>query len=240
MAINPLLPIFDPKQFVNKEGEILIPKYQQGNPRNYRLDLSNGVLNLEGRELVTKSGASFKVIPVAFRCLQHGLFGKEEKKWCEVYFINQLGHLSMFMFHGYSVQNLSQAIRDLFYQDRNLCEVVWNVNLKHKENKENQKYYMATFTFDPVKQDDLVILKGLQQNIISKHHHIYRSDTADCRTLFSENWSDGKVPTVAEIEEEVQRQQGLLKSFATKEEKAAMTQAEKATTSNKGKQTKAA
>lgn len=216
-----LLPIFDPKNFVKEGGEILLPRYRTGDPRNYRLDLGNGVLNLEGREQVSKPGESIKVIPIAFRCLEHGLFGQEVKKWCEVYFINHLGHLSMFMFHGYSVGNLSQATRDLYYQERSLCEVVWNIKLEQKINKEGQKYYMADFTFDPVDGEGLTILKNLQEGIINTYYHIYRSDTADTKTLFSENWSDGKVPTTKEVAAEEQRRNGLLKEFATKEEKTA-------------------
>jgi len=233
-----LLPIFEPQQFI-KGDEILIPRYRQGDPRNYRLDLGKGVLNLEGRKPVTKSGEPIKVIPVAFRCLEHGLFGQELKKWCEVYFINHLGHLSMFMFHGYSVANLSQAARDLFYEDCSLCEVVWTVKLEQKVNKEGQKYYMADFLFEAVKEEDLVILKGLQKNIISKYSHIYRGDTADCKTLHSENWSDGKEPTAEEIEQEAERQKGLLQAFATKEEKAAQ-QAKGAENKKPMKQTQAA
>ena len=225
-----LLPISDPKQFVKEGGEILLPRYRTGDPRNYRLDLGNGVLNLEGREQVSKPGESIKVIPIAFRCLEHGLFGQEVKKWCEVYFINELGHLSVFLFHGYSVANLSQATRDLYYQERSLCEVVWNIKLEQKVNKEGQKYYMADFTFDPINDEGLTILKNLQEGIINTYYHIYRSDTADTKTLFAENWSDGKVPTKQELAADQQRQQGLLKEFATKEEKAAIQQAAKTTT----------
>ena len=225
-----LLPISDPKQFVKEGGEILLPRYRTGDPRNYRLDLGNGVLNLEGRDHVTKPGESFKVIPIAFRCLEHGLFAKEVKKWCEVYFINEAGHLSVFLFHGYSVDNLSRATRDLFYQERSLCEVVWTVKLVSKTNKDKQSYFIADFDFEPMDEADLLVLKNLREGIINTYYHIYRSDTADTKTLFAENWSDGKVPTAQELAAEQQRQQDLLKEFATKEEKAAIQQAAKTTT----------
>ena len=94
---------------------------------------------------------------------------------------------------------------------------------------------MADFTFDAVNGEGLTILKNLQEGIINTYHHIYRSDTADTKTLFSENWSDGKVPTAKEIEAEKQRQAGLLKAFATPEEKATMKQVEKVTVSKEKK-----
>ena len=203
-----LLPISDIQQSENLE---LL--YLPGNPRSYRLDLSKGALNLEGREQVTKPGEAFLVIPVAFRCLVDGLFGQPRKKWCEVYFVNREGHLSVFMFHGFSVQNLSEASRDLFYERKNLCEVRWNVRLDKKTNKEGAPYFMAFFEFEPLGPADLERHRALVAEILDQHFHIFRSDTMDAKTLFSENYSTSLEPTPVEIEAEKDRRSALLAEF---------------------------
>ena len=211
-----LLPISDIKKLEN-----LDIRYMPGNPRSYRLDLGKGVLNLEGREQVTKPGETFKVIPIAFRCLQDGLFGQPEKKWCEVYFVNEDGHIGVFMFHGFSVQNLSEAARDLFYEKRGLCEVQWTVKLEKKVNKQNQPYYMAFFDFKPLAEKELEKQRLLIQDIEATYFHIYRSDTMEAKTLFAENYSTHLEPTRAEIEAEKERETALLTEFTPKEERKA-------------------
>jgi hypothetical protein len=200
-----------------KQIEKIELRYMPGNPRSYRLDLGKGVLNLEGREQVTKPGAAFQVVPVAFRCLEDGLFGQERKRWCEVYFINESGHLSVFMFHGFSVQNLSEAARDLFYEDKSLCDVLWDVKLEKKTNKDNQPYYMAFFEFTPLEPEELQNHKALIEHIESTYYHIYRGDTIDAKTLFSQNYSTHLEPTRAEIEAEKASKEALLAEFPVKE-----------------------
>jgi hypothetical protein len=206
--MNNLHPITAIKQIENTPI-----RYMPGNPRSYRLDLGKGVLNLEGREQVTKPGAAFKVVPVAFRCLEDGLFGQERKRWCEVYFINESGHLSVFMFHGFSVQNLSEAARDLFYEDKSLCDVLWEVKLEKKTNKDQQSYYMAFFEFTPLEPEELQKHKDLIEYIETTYYHIYRGDTIDAKTLYSQNYSTHLEPTRAEIEADKERQSALLAEF---------------------------
>ena len=201
-----------------KKLEKIEIRYMPGNPRSYRLDLGKGVLNLEGREQVTKPGAAFQVVPVAFRCLEDGLFGQDRKKWCEVYFINEAGHLSVFMFHGFSVQNLSESARDLFYQNKGLCEVLWDVRLDKKTNKEGAAYYMAFFDFTPLKEEELKKHQALIDDIEATYFHIYRSDTMDAKTLYSQNYSTHLELTRAEIEAERERQSALLAEFPINEQ----------------------
>ncbi|MCF8245529.1 MAG: hypothetical protein K9J37_13645 [Saprospiraceae bacterium] len=201
-----------------KKLEKIEIRYMPGNPRSYRLDLGKGVLNLEGREQVTKPGADFQVVPVAFRCLEDGLFGQDRKKWCEVYFINESGHLSVFMFHGYSVQNLSESARDLFYENKGLCEVLWDVKLVKKATKEDKPYYMAFFDFTPLKEEELKKHQALIDDIEATYFHIYRSDTMEAKTLYSQNYSTHLEPTRAEIEAEKERQSALIAEFSDKEQ----------------------
>lgn len=177
-------------------------RYMPGNPRNYRLDLGKGALNLEGKEPVTKPGASFQVVPIAFRCLEAGLFGQPQKKWCEVYFLNEAGHVCMFMFHGFSVQNLSESARDLFYEKKGLCEVRWNVRLEQKMNEAGAKYYMAFFDFEPLSDKELELHAAKIADTVATYSHLYRADTMESKTLFHENYSTHEEPTKAELEAE--------------------------------------
>ena len=210
----------NPVTDINKLANLEI-RYMPGNPRSYRLDLGKGALNLEGREQVTKPGETFKVVPVAFRCLEDGLFGQDKKKWCEVYFINEAGHLCVFMFHGYSVQNLSEAARDLFYENKGLCEVAWSVKLEKKTNKDNQPYFMAFFDFEPLPKKDLEKHKAVIVDIEATYFHIYRSDTVEAKTLFSENYSTCLEPTRAEIEAGKEAKRRLLEEFTPQQKQAA-------------------
>ncbi len=183
------MPISDPAKFIGKEGEIITPRYIVGEPRDYRLNLGNGVLTLGGGKQVTEPKASFKVLPIATRCIEGALFGQPAKKWFEVYFINEAGHICQFMFHGFSVDNLNRASKELRYDETKLCEVVWTVRLVEKTNQaQKSTYYMAEFSFEEVKAEDLPTLKALQNNIKEEYQQIYRQATKGAKTLYSENW----------------------------------------------------
>ena len=120
---NRLMPISDPSKFVGKAGEIITPRYIIGEPRDYRLNLGNGVLTLGGGKQVTEPKASFKVLPIAVRAIEGALFGQPAKKWFEVYFINEANHLCQFMFHGFSVDNLNRASKGLIYDEPNFVKL---------------------------------------------------------------------------------------------------------------------
>ena len=209
-----LMPISDTKSI--EKMKIL---YMPGNPRSYRLDLGKGALNLEGKNQVTRPGIPFKVIPIAFRCLQDGLFGQPQKKWCEVYFLNELGNVCVFMFHGFSVDNLSEAARELFYENCKLTEAVWTIRLEKKVNREAKSYYMAFFDFEPLKPKELEAHKNIIEQIESDYFHIYRADTMEAKTIFLENYSTHLEPTRAELEAEKVKQEALLREFESKEER---------------------
>jgi|GEM_PF-1618185 len=223
---NRLMPISDPAKFIGANGEIMTPRYIVGEPRDYRLNLGNGVLTLGGGKQVTEPKASFKVLPIATRCLEGTLFGQPAKKWFEVYFINEAGHLGQFMFHGFSVDNLNRASKELRYDETKLCEVVWTVRLVEKTNQaQKSTYYMAEFSFEEVKAEDLPTLKALQNNIREEYQHIYRQSTRGAKTLYAENYSDGTEtpkPALAEqaAKEEVLELEKIAETKATAKPKA--------------------
>ena len=136
------------------------------------------------------------------------------------------------MFHGFSVDNLNRNSKELRYDETNLCEVVWNVKLKEMMNKATEKiYYMAEFSFEEVKAEDLATLKAVQQNINEAHGAIYRQDTRGAKTLYSENWGVNEKTGTADIaesvaKEEVVEQETEGKSKATPKAKAETTKKE--------------
>ena len=226
------MPISDPTKFIGENGEIITPKYIVGEPRDYRLNLTKGVLTLSDGKQVTEPQASFKVLPISVRGLEGAIFGQSTKNWFEVYFINEANQLCLFMFHGFSVDNLNRNSKELRYDETNLCEVVWNVQLKEMTNKATKKiYYMAEFSFEEVKAEDLATLKSVRQNIKEAHGAIYRQDTRGAKTLYSENWGANEKTGTAAIAESVATEEAVEleteeKSKATPKTKAKTTKKE--------------
>lgn len=202
------MPIAEVAKFIGENGEIITPKYIVGEPRDYRLNLGNGVLTLGGGKQVTEPKASFKVLPVAVRGLEGAIFGQPAKNWFEVYFINGANQLGLFMFHGFSVDNLNKSSKELRYDETKLCEVIWNIRLVEKTNKATKStYYMAEFSFEEVKVEDLATLKALQENIREEYGSIYRQDTKGAKTLYSENWSAIEKVGAATIAESIAKEE---------------------------------
>ncbi len=215
---NRLMPISDLAKFIGENGEIITPRYIVGEPRDYRLNLGNGVLTLGGGKQVTEPKASFKVLPIAVRGLQGAIFGQSDKNWFEVYFINEANQLCLFMFHGFSVDNLNKSSKELRYDDTKLCEVIWNVRLKEMTNKvQKSTYYMAEFSFEEVKEEDLVTLKAVQANIKEEHGAIYRQDTKGAKTIYAENWNGDGAAETPQLAEEVEGEVSVeLETISTK------------------------
>ncbi len=222
---NPLHPIYEVEKFIGENGEIIKPMYILGEPRDYRLNMGTGMLTLSNGQQITKPKESFKVIPVAIRALEGKLFVKSElrevtapRKWMEVYFINEKGNLSLFMFHGFSYENLSIASKDLIYDGNKLTETVWTITLESKQNKQKQNFFIADFQFEAIEEDDLATLNAVRENILDEHYHIYREGTKFIKTLYHENWSNGTVKTKKQLADESKQQKALEAEFMTKEE----------------------
>jgi hypothetical protein len=162
------------------------------------------------------------VIPVAVRVLEGALFGNPSKKWCEFYFINEAGHLGVFMFHSFSLDNFRNKFRELFYEQVSPCDVIWTLSYTKKtKNVEgrNNVYYILEFDFEPLKTEEIAVVQGVVANVKAKHFHIYRDDTRNFETLLSNNWSDGKTATVKELAAEADRENKLIAHVEGKEEK---------------------
>lgn len=219
MSNNTLLPVHNVKNLMDAEGVLLNPRYMKGAPRSYHLNLSEGCLKLDGKKQVTDPEKPFQVIPIAVRSLEGALFGNPTKRWCEFYFINEAGHVGVFMFHSFSLDNFRNKFRELYYEEVSPCDVVWTISYTKKtKNVEgrNNTYYIADFDFEPLKEEEVAVVKGVVDNIKAEHFHIYRDDTRNFETLYFKNWSDGTTATVKELAAETNREKKLIAHIENK------------------------
>jgi len=208
-----LQPIHNVKNLMDAEGIIMNPLYMAGAPRSYHLNLSEGCLKLNGKKQVTDPEKPFRVIPIAVRTLEGALFGNPNKNWCEFYFVNEAGQVGVFMFHSYSLDNFRTKFSELFYEQVSPCDVVWTISYTKKTKAvegRNNTYYIANFDFEPLKGEEIAVVKGVVANIQAEHFHIYRDDTRNYETLFTKNWSDGKTATIKELKADEKREEELI------------------------------
>lgn len=144
-----LQPLTDIKSLV-KLPEI---KYLPGFPRKYRFDAKNGKLNCNGQTDITQKGQSFSLVPLAYRVFTDEILGYSRRKWAELFFVNQAGHLCSVLFHGYSVDQLQLILGDLYYEDAGLTDIQLTV---HPEPRSNDfgSYYVASFGFEVLSAKD--------------------------------------------------------------------------------------
>lgn len=155
-------------------------KYMVGMPRQYRFDAGKGQLNLNGDETVTKKGAPFSFVPIAYRIFKDDLFNMGRKDWAEFFFIDSKGAVASVMFHGYSVEHfLKMSTSELFYADLKVTEVKITVTPIERESKKldesgkPNKYFIARFNQEAAGQDYLKAVGELLKDV----PNIYRKDT---------------------------------------------------------------
>lgn len=135
-------------------------KYLPGFPRKYRFDAKNGKLNFNGETDITQKGQAFTIIPLAHRIFTDEILGYSRRKWAELFFVNQAGHLCSLLFHGYSVDQLQVILGDLYYEDAGLTDIQLTV---HPEPRSNDfgNYYVASFGFEvlpPADREQLALV----------------------------------------------------------------------------------
>lgn len=138
-------------------------KYLEGLPRDYRFNAKTGTLFQGATVEITKKGQSFSFIPLSYRIFTAEMFNYEKKDWAEIFFINDRGHISCIMFHGYSVEQLRATIAGLFYEDRNLCQTVLTVSAAPKSN-EHGAYYVAEFSTELIPEKELKDLESIHNS----------------------------------------------------------------------------
>jgi len=201
MNTKKLMPITNTKTLVEKDGTIVTPVYATGMPRQYRLNLSgqSGQLNLNGEKNITKPGEAFKVIPIAYRIFEDALFDRPRMTWAEIYFINELHQIGMFMLNRYSAENFRHTLTEAtFYEGKDLGELLFSVRLDKKEGQQG-KYYMAFFDAEPIPAEEAQILKSAIEPIAP----FYRKETitGNAEEIQSLNWESPFAMEEKELQE---------------------------------------
>lgn len=160
-------------------------RYFDGHPQQYRFNASVGVFNLKGVTPITKKGQSLTIIPIAYRQFKDDILGMGIKNWIEFFFLNKAYQVCSLLLHGYSVENLSGVVADLFYEDAKLYEIALTIKPTAKENKKvGSKYYIAEFEFETIAAHKVEELQMSVENL-----NIYRADTltgeAETKLLFN-------------------------------------------------------
>jgi len=204
-----LNPNVNPKNLIN-EGEVKRILYMAGSPRNYRLDMSKGYLNLNGVTPITKPKQEFQVIPIAIRTLEADLFNQGNKKWCEFYFLNEESHVCCFMFHEYSLDNFREQFKELYYDEIAPTDARWTISFEEKVNGEGNKYFMAQFAYEMLKSDEVAIQAELVSQIKNQATYIFRGGTQEHPSTYKIGYSSPHAPTQEDLKLEAAKRQKLL------------------------------
>ena len=161
-----------------KNGEVAKIKYLAGFPRSYRFDASRGFFTINGAVPISQKDQPITIIPIAYRIFRADILGITGKQWAEFFFLNESKQLCNLLVHGYSVDNLMESTKELFYDEVNLCGVALTIQPIEKTSKQKDengkypKYYIGKFTYQLL---DEIARENLKATI--EGHQIWRSDT---------------------------------------------------------------
>ena len=215
-----LNPNSDPKKLIT-EGAINPIKYLTGEPRNYRLDLSKGYLNLNGMTAITKPKQEFQVIPIAIRTIEADLFKQGLKKWCEFFFLNESSQVCCFMFHEFSLDNFRQQFKELYYDEIAPTDAKWKISFIEKQTNDadKNKYFIADFAYEMLSPDEIAIQAELVSQIKQENIFIFRADTAKEKSTYKIGYSSPEEKAEGDQKLEDRKHQKMLDEvFPVKEE----------------------
>lgn len=138
-------------------------KYKPERPRRYTWNAKAGQLQLNKQGLHPE-GNAFSFLPLASRIFEAEILNYSRRKWAELFFVNQLGHLCCFLIHGYSVDSLEQLKGELFYDDADLTDVVLTL-APQARTSENGNYFVARFGAEPLNADERQALHMLRDSL---------------------------------------------------------------------------
>jgi len=161
-----------------------------GDPRQYRYNASDGLFTREDGRPITNSKQPFLIIPLAFRLFHaETLFQRDNSRWLELMFINQLGNISHLMFHQHSVENFLRAQIVLTYDGYDACDVAWTITPTEKTRivgKTTQKYYLLEFAHEALDEKTRIFHETIRGD-----HQFYRAYTLNLEgvtEIASKNW----------------------------------------------------
>lgn len=159
-------------------GEVLTVKYLDGYPKQYRFNAQTGRFNLHGE---TDLGNKLVVQPIAYRIFDDTLFERGRvEQWVELFFVDEVGCLSIVTFNNTSVSALFNLFEPLFYNGLTLTNVVMTITAEKKENNKITPkgiYYIAKFAFQPADEQSVNLLSALERQT-QPHRKDTLTDTA--------------------------------------------------------------
>lgn len=201
--------------FTDEENGNIKIKYLKGAPRIYRFNASTGVFNVQGStvQLTKKPGDSLTIIPIAFQVFTDSILGEqyERMQWVELIFLNEALQVCSMLLHGYSVANLMSKSGELFYDDRNFCEVKLTISPSIRTSKSEEakgaKYFIAEFSYELIGKEDLekiaTATKGLEffrESIYTVEREIHLSKNYGIPTEIKKQLAAAKKPEIEEAE----------------------------------------
>jgi hypothetical protein len=148
-------------------------RYLEGRPRQYRADAKAGNFNINGGNPI---GETLSFTPIAWRFFEDDILQMGNKKWVELFFVDDKNCVSAILFHGYSREHLEKLAQDLFYDDVTLSDVILTVKFVQKKNekiKPAATYHIAEFEVEEVV--DAQKVRELQE--FASKNRIYRLET---------------------------------------------------------------
>lgn len=219
MSNSNLMPLLNvaTKSFFAEDESFLV-KYLQGSPRQYRANMSNATINLNGTTVITQPKDDFRFSPFAYRYFEDALFGKEQKFWVEFFFLNEALQVCSIMFHQYTAEAFKQHFADyLFYDDLTPCECTFTMRFEEKtadiqegDKKVSKKYYIGSWKSTPIIHET----KEAFRTLIDCLPPVYREDTFKefaKKSVSEENYKKPLSSTAREIAEKAEwRRQDIL------------------------------
>jgi hypothetical protein len=73
------------------------------------------------------------------------MFAYTERLWCEIFFINGIGAISMTRFHGYSVEKLLESVKSTVYREIDISKSILEISFKVSKSG---TFRIARFDFE--------------------------------------------------------------------------------------------
>lgn len=141
---------------------IIMFKYLNGSPKQYRFNGQTGQFNINGDRPILdangKSAQSFTCQPVAYRVFDEYLFGRQKSElWVELFFLDEAKTIGSIMFNNSSANQFVSLLQELFYDDKELTDCILTIRPESKTNTKGS-WFLANFSVvdaDPEVTEDL-------------------------------------------------------------------------------------
>jgi hypothetical protein len=88
---------------------------------------------------------------IAIHVFKAKMFSYSERLWSEIFFINNMGAISMMRFHGYSVEKLLETLKATVYRDIDISKSILAISFKVSKSG---TFRIAQFQFDGAPEDE--------------------------------------------------------------------------------------